>query len=124
MSTDEDGAPGPAAARQRLEQKVGRVRTSVQDLVSRESILELRAVVDIEGRARRHPYGMVAAALGIGFLLGGGLSSSLGRGIVRAGLRLGLRVSAVPFIEKEIVALFTGGRDDGPRSPRAKGEMP
>ena len=122
MSSDENGNGGPAAARQRLEEKVERVRTSVQELASRESIHDLRETLDLEELTRRHPYGMVAAALGVGFVLGGGLSSSLTRGLVRAGLRLGLKASALPFLEKELVALLT--REDGPREPGTKGDVP
>ncbi len=115
MSSDETGG-GPAEARQRLERKVERVQTSLRELASRESVHELRQALDIERRARRHPYGLLAAAFGIGFVLGGGLFAPLGRRIVRAGLRLGLRASALPFIEKELVALLVGG-GQGPRKP-------
>jgi hypothetical protein len=126
MSSDQKDSGAPAEAWQRLERKVDRVRTSVQDLASRDSIRELREALDIERRARRHPYGIVAAAFGIGFVLGGGLFSPLTKRIVRVGLRLGLRASALPFIEKELAALLTGtgGGDQGPRTPEAKGEVP
>lgn len=101
MTSDDKGFGGPAEAWQRL-------------------------ALAIEQRTRRHPYGMVAAALGIGFVLGGGLSSRLAKRIVGAGLALGLRVSAMPFIEKELVALLAGavGGGEGPRDPEAKGEVP
>ncbi len=123
MSADETGG-GPAEARQRLERKVERVQTSLRELASRESVRELRQALDIERRARRHPYGMLAAALGIGFVLGGGLFSRLGRGMVGTGVGLGLRASAVPFIERELVALLMeGGGAQGPRN-KAKGEVP
>ena len=37
----------------------------------------LRETFDIEGRLKRSPYGMVAGALGMGFVLGGGLFTRL-----------------------------------------------
>jgi len=122
MSSDENGDGGPADAWQRLSEKVDRVRTSVEELASQESAGELRRALDLEGRARRHPYGLVAAAFGIGFVVGGGLFTPLGKRIARTALRLGLRASALPFIERELVALVSGG--EGPRRPRTKGGVP
>ena len=37
----------------------------------------LEEILDIEGRLRRNPYGMVAGALAVGFVLGGGLFTRL-----------------------------------------------
>lgn len=114
---------GPNEAWHRLEQKLSRVRTGVEDLASRESIDELRQALDLERRARRHPYGLVAAAFGVGFVLGGGLFSPLTARLVRVGLRIGLRASALPFIERELVALFSGagGRNDRSRDGSKEG---
>ncbi len=69
----------------------------------------LRETLDIEGRVRRNPYGMVAGALGIGFVLGGGLFTRLAARILGAGLRIGL-MAALPILEKEIVQAVTGSK--------------
>jgi hypothetical protein len=62
----------------------------------------LGETVDIVGRVQRHPYGMVAGALGLGFVLGGGLFTRLTAGVVGAGLRIGL-MAALPLVKEEIV---------------------
>ena len=50
----------------------------------------LREVLDIEGRVQRNPYGMVAGALAVGFVMGGGLFTRLTARIAGVGLRMGL----------------------------------
>ena len=61
----------------------------------------LSGTLDIKGRLRRNPYGMIAGALGIGFVLGGGLFTRLAAGMIGAGLRVGL-MAALPSFEKQI----------------------
>ena len=80
----------------------------------------LRETLDIEGRVGRNPYGMVAGALGIGFVLGGGLFTRLAARILGAGLRIGL-MAALPILEKEIVQAVTGSKTLGVNKKK-KGE--
>jgi len=56
---------------------------------------------DLPGRVQRHPYGMLAAALGVGYVLGGGLFTPLTRRM----LRLGLRLAALPLVKDELLGL-------------------
>jgi hypothetical protein len=63
--------------------------------------------LDIRSRIERNPYGMLAGALSIGFVLGGGLLSRFTARIVGAGLRIGLMAS-IPVIEKAIVQAVIG----------------
>jgi len=63
----------------------------------------LREIFDIEGRLRRNPYGMVAGAAAIGFVLGGGLFTRLSARIAGAGLRVGL-AAAWPLLQQELFA--------------------
>jgi hypothetical protein len=66
----------------------------------------LRETLDIEGRVRRHPYGMLAGALGIGFVLGGGLSTRLAVRVLGAGLRIGL-AATLPILKEKLIESVT-----------------
>ena len=61
----------------------------------------LRETFDIQSRLRRSPYTTVAGAVGMGFVLGGGLFTRLTAKILGAGLRIGL-MAALPILQKEI----------------------
>jgi len=54
----------------------------------------------------RHPYGLVAGAMGLGFLLGGGISLRLAARLAGMGLRLGW-MAAVPVLKRELAHVFT-----------------
>ena len=61
----------------------------------------LREVLDIEGRVQRNPYGMVAGALAVGFVMGGGLFTRLTARIAGVGLRMGL-AAAWPLLQQQL----------------------
>jgi hypothetical protein len=67
------------------------------------SMENLGRTLDLRGRVERHPIGMMFAALGVGYVLGGGLFSPLTGRLVRVGMRLAL----VPLIKSQI-GVFTG----------------
>jgi len=71
----------------------------------------LREAFDFRGRVQRNPYGMVAGALGIGFVLGGGLFTRLAARILGAGLRVGL-MAALPILEKPIAQALGGSKSE------------
>ena len=56
-------------------------------------------------QTREHPGRSVAMAVGVGYVLGGGLFSRLTARIVGAGLRIGLRTALLPFVTESLVAL-------------------
>jgi hypothetical protein len=72
---------------------------------ARDAVTDLREAIDLEGMAHRHPIGTVAAALGIGYVLGGGLFSRLTARLLGLGVRVGLRLAVVPVLKDEIVGL-------------------
>jgi hypothetical protein len=104
--------------------RVGHLNQSAHQLVdeARSTLEDLGQAIDLQGRVQRHPYGMVATAVSIGYVIGGGLFSPLTFRLVGIGARL----AAIPLFRKQLVGLaeavvsgFTseGSGDDGPPSP-------
>jgi hypothetical protein len=80
----------------------------------------VKDILDIEGRVERNPYGMMAGAVGAGFVLGGGLFTRLTGRIAGAALRIGV-MAALPRLEKEF-GWCIGRTVDAAGTPREKGE--
>jgi hypothetical protein len=59
-------------------------------------------ITALEKQVARNPYGMVAGAIGVGFVLGGGLFTRMTARIVGAGLRIGL-MAALPLLKGELL---------------------
>ena len=100
----ESGPGAETASALTVGQRVDRVNDTAQEAWSRtrETVNELKDRLDIDGRVARNPYGMVAAALGVGYVLGGGFFSPLTARIVGLGFKMGLRLAAIPFLENEL----------------------
>jgi hypothetical protein len=106
----------------RFAERVGHLHESAHQLLdeARSTFEDLGEAVDIQGRVRRHPYGMVAAALGAGYVLGGGLFSPLTFRL----LGLGVRLAAIPLVKTQLLGFaeaavsgFTSEGDDEVSSP-------
>jgi hypothetical protein len=90
---------------------------------ARDTFTDLRQTVDLPGRVDRHPYGTLAAALGIGYVLGGGLFTALTGRIVGLGLRVGVRLALLPMLKEEIADLVdVMGKADEGEAATARGE--
>ena len=77
--------------------------------------------VDVKGRVRRNPYGSMAAAVGIGYVLGGGIFTPLTARIVGVGLRLGMRLALLPLLKQELSELAEGFEvDEASESSKAR----
>ncbi len=112
--------------------RVDQMGSSAQQLWSeaRGAVTDLSDTLDIKGRMDRHPYGMIAAAVGVGYVLGGGLFTPLTARIVR----LGVRLAALPFVKDELIGMaeaaldgFTQGRqtvEGATAGPAAGGSVP
>jgi hypothetical protein len=76
--------------------------------------------LDVASIVEAHPVGALATALGVGYVLGGGVFTRLTAHLVRIAVRLGVKLAVIPVIEGEIVALagglgsaLKGDRDEG-----------
>ena len=104
----EHGAEEPVTIGQRIDRICEATQMAWKG--SRDTVRECKEALDIEGRVDRNPYAMMAAAAGSGYVLGGGLCSPLTARLVGLGLRLGLRVAALPFIQRELGGAEAAGQ--------------
>jgi hypothetical protein len=84
-------------------QRVQEIESSAQHLLDEAKgvMSDLRDTLDLRARVERHPYGTLIAAAAVGYVLGGGLFTSLTGSLVR----LGLRLAAVPLVKDELLNL-------------------
>ena len=67
---------------------------------------ELRAWVEkLARQTREHPGRSVAMAVGVGYVMGGGLFSRLTARIVGTAIRIGLRTALLPFVTEGLLVL-------------------
>jgi len=118
------GAGGDATVGERVD----RLNDSAHEAWTRTraAVTDLKETLDIDGRVDRHPYGSLAAAVGIGYVLGGGLFSPLTARIVGLGIRMGLRLAAIPFLQRELFgfAAALGGADESDDADRPAAGQP
>ena len=99
-------------------QRMDQIGSDAQHLINdaRGAVNEIGERLDLRGRVQRNPYGMIAAAVGVGYVLGGGLFTPLTGRI----LKLGLRLAALPLVKEELLGMaeaalgnMQGGRTGG-----------
>ena len=66
-----------------------------------DSANNLGSAIDLRGRMQRNPLAMIAAGIGVGYLLGGGLFTPLTGRLVR----LGLRVAILPLVRGPLMTM-------------------
>ena len=88
---------------------------------TRGAVAELKRAAAIEERVNRNPYGSIAAALGIGYVLGGGIFTPLTSRIVALGLRIGIRLAVLPMLKDEISVLADALAGEGEAGEAGKG---
>jgi hypothetical protein len=87
----------------KIGERIDHIGSTAQSLVSevRATVEEIKQTVDLHGRVDRHPYGMIAAAVGVGYVLGGGLFTAFTGRL----LKLGLRAAALPMVKEELMSM-------------------
>ena len=109
-------APGDGTKKLgRKMEKVGQTAETVWEK-TRDSVSDIGTSLDIKGRVQRNPYGTVAAAIGIGYVLGGGLFTPLTARIVRLGVRIGMRLAVLPLMKQEMAELMETIEDEDGKS--------
>ena len=93
-----DSSQGP-----RVGERVDQLGSSATQFFTdaRGAVHDLGAGLDLKGRVQRNPYGMVAAAIGVGYVLGGGLFTPLTARMLRVGVRLAM----LPFVKDELMGM-------------------
>ena len=86
----------------RLLSAVGEARRSVESLAE-----------DLRTRVEEEPVKTLALAVGAGYILGGGLFSALTGRLLYGGLRIGLRLAALPLVREELLGLIETISDRG-----------
>src|SRR4051812_17778161 len=97
------GNNGSHTEQQGFGERMDALSSDAQRLLSdaRTAVTDLTEQIDLRGRVDRNPYGMVAAAIGVGYVLGGGLFTPLTARIIK----LGVRLAALPFVKDELVGM-------------------
>lgn len=102
-------------------QRMDNIGQSAQQFISeaRGAVTDFSESLDLKGRVERNPYLTLAAAAGIGYVLGGGLFTPLTARIVR----LGVKLAALPFVKDELLGMaeaavdqIASGRQGGQQS--------
>ena len=71
------------------------------------------AVDDVRDRVQEQPVKTLALALGAGYVVGGGLFTPLTGRLFYTGLRIALRLAALPLVREELMALVESISDRG-----------
>lgn len=102
------GSPGqqdqkPNGHQQGFGERVDHLNQSAHQLIeeARSAVQDLTESIDLRGRVERNPYGMVLAAVGVGYVLGGGLFTPFTGRV----LRLGMRLAMLPFVKDELLGM-------------------
>jgi ElaB/YqjD/DUF883 family membrane-anchored ribosome-binding protein len=68
---------------------------------------------DLRDRVEEHPWRMLGLAVGAGYILGGGLFTALTGRLLLGGLRIGMRVAALPLVREELLGALGSVTDSG-----------
>lgn len=86
----------------RLMSAVDEAKRSVQSLAD-----------DLRERVEEHPWRTLGMALGAGYVLGGGLFTALTGRLLFGGVRIGLRLAALPLVREELLGMVESITDRG-----------
>ncbi|RYZ39900.1 MAG: hypothetical protein EOO71_18190 [Myxococcaceae bacterium] len=101
--TTGNGSAGEHADDAGFGQRVDQLGSDAQQFIdnARSAVADLGQSLDLKGRVERNPYGTLAIAVGVGYVLGGGLFTPL----TARFLKLGVRLAALPFVKDELLGM-------------------
>jgi hypothetical protein len=88
----------------------------------RDAASTFARAIDVRSRTHAHPYGAVATAVGVGYVLGGGLFTRLTARLLKLGARLGADLAVVPLLVKAVESL--GAAQEPRAAPEASRPSP
>jgi ElaB/YqjD/DUF883 family membrane-anchored ribosome-binding protein len=112
MRSDEDNASEEGWRMTRRRSGTGepaRLLSALDD--ARQSVSD--AAADLQESVREHPWRTLGLAVGAGYILGGGLFTALTGRLLLGGLRIGLRVAALPLVREELLGALGSMTDPG-----------
>jgi hypothetical protein len=119
MEPKHPGGNGPMADEDnpRFTQRVDQMNQTAHQFVdeARGAAHQLGQSLDLKGRVERHPYAMVLTAMGVGYVLGGGLFTPFTARM----LRFGMKLAALPLVKDELLGFAEGALDNVARARAA-----
>jgi hypothetical protein len=81
---------------------------------------------DLKTQFDQHPYGALAAAVGVGYVLGGGFFTPLTERLAKLMLKAGIRAALVPFVAARLTGLLApvSSKETAPPPPAPRAEPP
>ena len=88
-------------------QRLSRIRDATDQAIksSRDAMVEIRCLLDLENHLNRYPYRFVATAVGVGYILGGGLFSPATLRVLSAGVGLSIKLATLPVLQRSFATL-------------------
>jgi hypothetical protein len=109
-ANDEESKPASRRKRNgRREVEPARLLSAVDE--ARRSVSSFAD--DLRTRVEEEPVKTLALAVGAGYILGGGLFSALTGRLLYGGLRIGLRLAALPLVREELLGFIETISDRG-----------
>lgn len=115
------GTNGASSSSESVGQRMDNIGQSAQQFVTeaRGAVTDFSEAIDLKGRVERNPYLTLAAAAGVGYILGGGLFTPLTARMVR----LGVKLAALPFVKDELLGMAEAAVDQIAQSSRQGGQQ-
>jgi hypothetical protein len=105
--TDRRGKGPRAAVKDVSVRRPRKSSAQPEGLPARGDFPALARIAAVGTQLRRHPYGTLGATVGLGYVLGGGVFTSLTSRLVRLGLRAGTRLALVALVADHVARLIT-----------------